>query len=309
MKSNSKHFWCSIKKAGNLAVVGLILPSIISAEEGVHAASTRLGTFFNCPITDSIIDSWIIALLLILICRCAIRGGPKIIPSAGQSIIESILQGLKSMIEPITGPRAFALTFPLLLGYFFFIFSQNIGGLIPGIGSIGISVDGTFKPFLRPGTADMNTTLALALIAFVAWFYYCYRCTGIRGLYEETFGNKADRNDLSKGMFTLLTCVFFAVGFVECISILCRIISLSCRLFGNTFGGENLLHNMYHFAFVLQNVPVVRYLSYLLPLPFYLLELLVAIIQASVFTLLVSVYIGLVCNHDDHADVKQLSEG
>jgi F-type H+-transporting ATPase subunit a len=97
-----------------------------------------------------------------------------------------------------------------------------------------------------------------------------------------------------------LFLVFLFVGLIECISILCRIISLSFRLFGNAFGGENLLHNMYGFADVLRKIPIGKFLSYFVPLPFYFLEFLVAIIQSFVFTLLVSVYIGLVCNHGDH---------
>jgi F-type H+-transporting ATPase subunit a len=76
-------------------------------------------------------------------------------------------------------------------------------------------------------------------------------------------------------------------------------------LFGNTFGGENLLHNMYGFANVLKHIPIVNYVAYLIPLPFYFLEFLVAIIQSFVFTLLVSVYIGLVCNQEDHSHCEE----
>ena len=59
-----------------------------------------------------------------------------------------------------------------------------------------------------------------------------------------------------------------------------RPFTLSVRLFGNVFGGENLLHGT-GFFFV-----------------FYFMELLVGLIQAFVFTLLSAVYIGLICNHD-----------
>jgi F-type H+-transporting ATPase subunit a len=79
--------------------------------------------------------------------------------------------------------------------------------------------------------------------------------------------------------------VFFIVGFIEVFSIVIRPFTLSVRLFGNVFGGENLLHGT-SFFFV-----------------FYFMELLVGLIQALVFTLLTSVYIGLLCNHgDDHAE-------
>jgi F-type H+-transporting ATPase subunit a len=74
------------------------------------------------------------------------------------------------------------------------------------------------------------------------------------------------------------------------ISILFRPISLSLRLFGNIFGGESLMHAMSGMQ------------KWGLPAPFYLLELLIGFVQAFVFTLLVSVYIGLICNHGDEHD-------
>jgi F-type H+-transporting ATPase subunit a len=77
--------------------------------------------------------------------------------------------------------------------------------------------------------------------------------------------------------------VFLAVGVIEVISILIRPVTLSVRLFGNVFGGESLLHNTSYFP------------------AFYVLEILVGLLQAFVFTLLTAVYIGLICNHgDDH---------
>jgi F-type H+-transporting ATPase subunit a len=252
-------------------------------------------------ITDSIILTWIISMLIIFLVRFTLRGGVKVIPSTGQAIIESIIEGLHGIIEPIIGNRAFRMVFPYLLGIFFFILLQNVCGLLPGIGSVGINVNGEFRPFFRPANSDLNTTLALALVSFFAWGYFGIRCTGVKGVCFEIFGNKAEKSEISSAIYGGLGVLFLAVGLVECISILCRIVSLSFRLFGNTFGGENLLHNMYGFPSVLKNIPIVNYIAYLIPLPFYFLEFLVAIIQSFVFTLLASVYIGLVCNQEDHA--------
>jgi F-type H+-transporting ATPase subunit a len=104
-------------------------------------------------------------------------------------------------------------------------------------------------------------------------------------LIKDLFGNKADKKELAPAMYWGLSLVFIVVGVIEVVSIFIRPVTLSMRLFGNVFGGENLLHAM-HF----------------LP-PFYFLELLVGFIQGLVFTLLTAVYIGLICNHgDDHAD-------
>ena len=80
------------------------------------------------------------------------------------------------------------------------------------------------------------------------------------------------------------------VGVIEVFSIAIRPFTLSVRLFGNVFGGENLLHGT-GFLFV-----------------FYFMELLVGLIQAIVFTLLSSVYIGLLCNHGDGHDHDEGSE-
>ncbi|MDR1413818.1 MAG: F0F1 ATP synthase subunit A [Puniceicoccales bacterium] len=268
--------------------------------EGVSAAATVVFSLGKFSITDSVIMSWVISAFIILAVRFALRGGVQIIPARGQAMLESMIEGLRAMVEPVVGRRAFGLVFPCLLGYFFFILLQNLGGLLPGVGSVGIYFGGEFKPFFRPANADLNATLALAIVAFFVWAYFCIKCVGVKGICCEIFGNKADKSEISSIVYGALFFVFVGVGLIECISILCRVISLSFRLFGNTFGGESLLHNMYGFSSVLKNIPVVNYLSYLIPLPFYLLEFLVAIIQSFVFTLLLSVYIGLVCNHGDH---------
>ena len=85
--------------------------------------------------------------------------------------------------------------------------------------------------------------------------------------------------------------IFFLVGIIELISIAFRPVTLSFRLFGNVFGGENLLAAMSSIS------------RWGLPIPFYFFELIIGVVQALVFTLLVSVYIGLICNHggDDHS--------
>ena len=167
---------------------------------------------------------------------------------------------------------------------------QNWTGLLPGVGSIGLRLPdgdghGIFKPFIRSGNADMNGTVALALISMVVWLYVILKFVGPKAVLYELFGNKADRREIPAPIYYFLFLIFFFVGLVEVISICIRPVSLSFRLFGNVFGGENLLHGT---SFIF---------------PFYFLELLIGLVQALVFTLLVSVYIGLICNHgDNHED-------
>ena len=178
------------------------------------------------------------------------------------------------------------------MGLFTFILIHNWSGLIPGVGTIG-SVDeqGHFVSFIRPGNADLNMTLALAIIHFAAWLYFVIRYAGPRVLFYDLFGNKADKKELPTALFYLLAVIFLFVGVIEVISILFRNISLPFRLYGNVFGGENLLHSM------------TNLMGWIVPVPFYFLELLIGFVQALVFIMLVSVYIGLICNHDseDHA--------
>jgi F-type H+-transporting ATPase subunit a len=92
--------------------------------------------------------------------------------------------------------------------------------------------------------------------------------------------------------------IFFIVGVIEIISILFRPMTLSLRLYGNVFAGENLLHTMG--TLVKSGNATIDFLSsVLIPLPFYFLELLVGVLQGMVFALLVAVFIKLSTTHDE----------
>lgn len=289
-----------------LLLVLIGLPSSLCASGAVPNAGERVFSLAGHSITDTILTGWVVSLAIILIVRCLLRGGIRIIPTHGQAVIEYLVGGLQSLIKPIVGEKMFRHIFPLLIGYFIFILIHNWSGLLPGVGSIAIITDDTPRFLLRPTNSDLNTTLALALFSLFAWAYYTIRYSGARALYHEVFGNKANKNDMGRAVYTFLFFIFLAVGLIECLSILFRVVSLSFRLYGNVFGGENLLHYMTGFSEALQKYSVVRYLAYLLPLPFYLLEFLVGIIQASVFTLLVSVYVGLVSNQEEEAEPENI---
>jgi F-type H+-transporting ATPase subunit a len=229
---------------------------------------------------------WTITLALIFAIRLAIRSR-SLIPALGQSILESMVEQVEALIEPIVGKRLMRPTFWLLASYFLMILIHNWSALLPGVGTIGLmDGHGHFNYFFRPANADLNATLALALIAMGAWLYYVLRYAGLKTLLLDLFGNKAKRKDVGTVMWMLLFPIFFGVGLIEVVSILFRPVSLSFRLFGNVFGGENLIVNM------------TGLFKWLLPVPFYMLELLIGLIQALVFTLLVAVYIGLICNHE-----------
>jgi F-type H+-transporting ATPase subunit a len=273
-----------------LALSTLLIASGATAfAEGGHEAAASLKDFIGVPVTNSILTSWIITIAIILVVRWMV-GTPTLVPSRGQAILEEALNGLRGLYEPIVGKKAMPMAFPVLVTLFIFIVLHNWSGLLPFVGTMGWGhvVDGSFHvetPLIRPHTSELNGTIALALVSFGAWFVIVMRYAGPGLLIKDLFGNKADKKELAPAMYWGLSLVFIVVGVIEVVSIFIRPVTLSMRLFGNVFGGENLLHAM-HF----------------LP-PFYFLELLVGFVQGLVFTLLTAVYIGLICNHgDDHAD-------
>ena len=265
-----------------------------AADKGVSPSPYTLFNLGDFPVTNSMVTSWIISLVIILVVRLMV-GKPQMVPGKGQGMIEALVGGVKDLIEPIVGKHMVRPTFWLLSGLFLFILIHNWSGLLPGVGSYGTyDENGKLIYFQRPGNADLNMTLALAIVVQISWIYYVMRYAGIKALVYDWFGNKAEKKEVGLAMFVLLTPIFFAVGLIEIISWVFRTVSLSFRLFGNVFGGENLLDGM---------TKLIPVFPYLIPIPFYFLELLIGFVQALVFTLLTSVYIGLICNHEggDHA--------
>lgn len=276
------------KLASSIAGIFILMPS---AHGEMTPEATVLTNIGGIPITNSMVTSWVLSALIILLIRYLVKK-PQLIPTRGQFMVETLVEGVKGLIEPIVGKRLLKPVFPLMIGFFTFILLQNWSGLFPGVGTIGYLDDhGHFQSYIRPANADLNMTLALTVIHFGAWIYFVMRYAGPKMLIVDLFGNKADRSDTPAVMFAVLTVIFFFVGIIEVVSIAFRNVSLPFRLYGNVFGGENLLHEMTGLA------------GWFVPVPFYFLEVLVGFVQALVFVTLVSVYIGLICNHDseEHA--------
>ena len=284
-----------------LSLIGLLSPAFVfAASEGVKTSATDLFSLGGIPISNSILTTWIIAALIIIGVRLAV-GTPKLIPGKGQSVVEGMAQGLRDALEPIVGKKMIGKTFPLLCGFFVFILLMNWSGLLPGVGTIKfMTADRGWQEAIRPANSDLNTTLGLAVLSFVAWTYFVLRYAGFKVLLFDLFGNKASKKEVGLLMWVLLVPIFFAVGGIEIVSILFRPLSLSFRLFGNVFGGENLIHALG------DPKTLGAFATYILPAMAGMLEVLVGVIQAFVFTLLSAVYIGLICNHegghdDEHA--------
>jgi F-type H+-transporting ATPase subunit a len=130
----------------------------------------------------------------------------------------------------------------------------------------------------------------MALIFFACWIYWALTEVGVKGIAHELFGAKGETTGFMK---PLIAVVFVAAGLLEIVSILFRPVSLSFRLYGNVFAGENMLETMSR---------MVPGLGWLLPIPFYFMELLVGLVQALVFMLLTAVFTLLICQHEPHAE-------
>ena len=260
-------------------------------EHGLSQKAVEIARPLGFPITNSMVVSWLVALGLIIFARVATRD-MKGVPGGAQNLLEWLVGGLYDFLEKIIGPRLLKRTFWFFATVFIFILSANWIGLIPGVGTVGwghqtphgFVVD---QPLFRGANADLNLTLAMALVFFACWIVWALQEVGPVGFLKELFAPKGESAGLLK---VLMIIVFFAAGWLEIISILFRPVSLSFRLYGNIFAGENMLETMSR---------MVPGLGWLLPIPFYFMELLVGLVQALVFMLLCAVFTLLMCQHHE----------
>lgn len=260
-------------------------------EEGLSQKATDIAKPLGFPISNSMVVSWIVAVGLIVFAQLATRH-MKVVPEGVQNFWEWLVEGLYTFLEGIIGSHLVQRTFWFFATVFIFILSANWLGLIPGVGTIGWGHQGAhgFKvdqPLFRGANADVNLTLAMALVFFACWIIWAIREDGAVGFLKELFAPKGETDGVMK---VVMVVVFFASGCLEIISILFRPVSLSFRLYGNVFAGENMLEAM---------STLVPKLGWLLPVPFYFLELLVGLVQALVFMLLTAVFTLLICQHDE----------
>ena len=260
-------------------------------EEGLSQKATEIARPFGFPITNSMVVSWIVAVALILFAQVATRH-MKPVPQGAQNFWEWLVEGLYTFLEGIIGSHLVERTFWFFATVFIFILSANWLGLIPGVGTIGWGHQGAHRfkidqPLFRGANADVNLTLAMALVFFACWIIWAIQEDGAVGFLKELFAPKGETDGLMK---VVMVVVFFASGCLEIISILFRPVSLSFRLYGNVFAGENMLEAM---------STLVPRLGWLLPIPFYFLELLVGLVQALVFMLLTAVFTLLICQQEE----------
>ncbi len=242
---------------------------------------TTIGGF---PITNSF--------LMTLIVSGVIIGGSlmmqkkiALVPRGFQNIVEIVLDGLLldgllGLIDSVTGNRAQSKTFfPIIATIFIFVILSNWIGLLPGIGTVGVMGmhhgEETLISFIRSPSADLNTTLMLALFAVIAAQFMGVRALGVKNYLGKFFVSPL-KKPYGIGTF---------VGILELISEFAKIVSFSFRLFGNVFAGEVLLLVILSLAMVI------------VPLPFILLEIFVGFVQALVFAMLTTVFFKMATDH------------
>lgn len=243
----------------------------------------------NFQITNSLFSSLLVTIFLV-VTFIFVRGKIKQVPKGIQNFFEMILEGGLNFADTITRDRKSSeRLLPVVLALFLFILLNNWFGLLPIIGTIGFyemhEGHQVFIPFFRGGTADLNMTLALALFAVIfshlmgvftigAWKHF-NKFINIETFLEIPKKFKKDKSVL------FINPVKFFVGFMEIVGELAKIMSLSLRLFGNIFAGEVLLASM------------ATILAFLLPVPFFFLEVLVGVVQATVFSVLTLVFLSM----------------
>jgi F-type H+-transporting ATPase subunit a len=271
--------------------------------EGIHIAlkADAVAHVFGIPITNTMLMSWIVMLVLIVLGYSVGKHLVKI-PGKLQTFFEALFSFLLDYLEEVLESRELARRFfPLIATLFMFILLGNWFGLLPGIGSIYVEpadvhaqeshhiTDPTLEQYheatsetvaheevheehhtvslFHPISVDLNVTLALAIVSFVV-----VEAAGIAyvGLFSY----------LGK-FFNFRSPIGFLVGIIELISEFVRLVSFSFRLFGNMFAGKTLI------------LVAMFFVPYILPVPLMAYEVFVGFIQASIFALLTLFFIKL----------------
>lgn len=227
-------------------------------------------------VKNSLLLSSFVLLFFIFLCISYYRNTQKEEKSSLYYLLNLILRSLYNLFRSITHDKI-DVFFPLLSAFFLWILIQNWSGLLPGVGSITIISGITAHketaqiPLLRGNNADLNATLALAIVSMTMVQVY-----GIQFLGLKTY--------LSK-FIDISNPINFFIGILDIISEFSKVLSFAFRLFGNIFAGEVLMTIV---AFL---VPVFA------SFPFLILEVFVGFVQALVFSMLTSVFFSMAVSH------------
>lgn len=237
--------------------------------DSIHIAlsAEKIYDFFGLPITNTLITSWGVIILLIFI-GYFIGKNLNLRPSKRQTLFEILIEGVLKYMEDVLEDRKLALKFlPLILTIFLFVFLANTLEFLPGIGSIGFYHGEEFLPLFRSVNTDLNMTLALAIISFFS--------IELAGIFTIGFLKYFSK------FVNFRSVMGFFVGIIELFSEIARLISFSFRLFGNIFAGEVLI------------LVITYFVPYFLPVPFVAFEVFVGFVQAAIFAVLTLFFVKI----------------
>ncbi len=226
----------------------------------------KIGSF---PITNTLLTTWIVMAVLIT-ASYFIGKNISTIPGKIQSVAEIVIETIFQTIADLADEKRAKRFFPIVATLFIYILTANYIGLLPGFGTIGFFEHHEGKsilvPFFRSMNSDLNVTLALALTSVVVTHFYAITTVGVWDYLKRYFS---------------LNPVYLFVGILEIVAEFTKIASLSFRLFGNIFAGENLL------------ITISSIFAFVLPLPFMFLEIIVGFVQAAIFMMLTLVFMAI----------------
>ena len=269
-------------------------PRIISMNISLAAETIfHIGSF---PVTNTLLVAWVIILFLIIM---ALVVGRKIreVPKGLQNFVETVVEGALNFMETITGDRKQARQFfPIVFTIFLFVILSNWVEVIPGLGSIGIWEEHhgemILVPFIRSASADLNVTLAIAIVSVISTQIFGIVALGI-WKYGKKFLPFGGLFKIKYGFVPVPSFggfINFFAGILELVAECAKFVSFSFRLFGNIFAGEVLL-------------TVVSFLvPYIVPLPFLFLEFFVGFVQALVFAMLTLVFLKMAVTEHEHEE-------
>lgn len=207
--------------------------------------------------------------------RAVVTGKSTVVTKTVLMIYEMLL----GTVEQVLGDKKIARRIaPLSITLFFIIIVNYWLGILPFVGPI--TANGV--PVFRGLVADLNVTFAMAIISMLVVQIYAIKTHGLFGNLGRYFRNPIRD---PAGAFE---------GLLELIAEVSRLLALSLRLFGNVFAGEVLIIMVGY---------MTQYLAGIALLPFMIFELFIGSIQAYVFFMLTTVFIGLgMVSHGEHSD-------
>jgi len=291
--------------AGQPAVNAVAQTPPASAPEEENLPSPAPPALFHIgpfPISNSIICSWIVAGVILIVVRATTWKNIKEVPSGMQNFIEMLVEGWETFMKDVLDARVTRWVFPYATTFLIFIIMCNYVDLIPGVGSIGYGTPDKEsvlpfavhieEPLFRPPTSDANLTVAMTVVFLVMSLFWAIRYNGVFGFAKHVFGVKMKT---SKWVFPILSLLFLFIGAMEVVSILfARPVALAMRLYGNVFAGETMLDMAFHMHNWLA--------SLLITMVVYFYETFVCGVQGFVFGLLVVAFVGTMCSHEEEAD-------